>query len=390
MPLAMGFKFRWLCELLQDLENNQINKVISVSRRSDPDRKVVKDWFDRHNAKIPRSGSEAVAFLSCLFPQRRVDRVYAIQELRLSLVLGRCLSLGTTRLAQLNQWRERGGMDLASCVQSVMQDSENPIVASPHEVTLEEIDDALEGIASGCQFSSADVRRKVNGSTDAHELLPNIVRRLRSWEAKWFVRLILKNFNPISLPETYTMLQYHFLLPAVLQAQSSFESAVLRLEEIARLAVPYRCLEEEVPTYMIMVSVQLAPKIGVFIERPIYRKARSIKHCCDLAALRRINVERKYDGEYCQIHVDASKGAQMIKIFSKSGKDSTEDRSGIHDILHHSLRLGQSDCVIKSRCILEGELLVWNELEGCIQPFYKIRRYVSRSGRFLGTNQDSR
>jgi len=34
--------------------------------------------------------------------------------------------------------------------------------------------------------------------------------------------------------------------------------------------------------------------------------------------------------EYCQIHIDLSKGRDWIKIFSKSGRDSTQDRVGIH------------------------------------------------------------
>ncbi|EEY18025.1 ATP-dependent DNA ligase domain-containing protein [Verticillium alfalfae VaMs.102] len=36
------------------------------------------------------------------------------------------------------------------------------------------------------------------------------------------------------------------------------------------------------------------------------------------------------DGEYCQVHVDLSKGSRSVQIFSKSGKDSTQDRVGIH------------------------------------------------------------
>lgn len=34
--------------------------------------------------------------------------------------------------------------------------------------------------------------------------------------------------------------------------------------------------------------------------------------------------------EYCQIHINLTKGKDWIKIFSKSGRDSTHDRVGIH------------------------------------------------------------
>src|SRR5204863_8926936 len=40
-------------------------------------------------------------------------------------------------------------------------------------------------------------------------------------------------------------------------------------------------------------------------------------------------------------------------------------------------------------CILEGELLVWNDKAQEIEPFHKIRKHVQRSGRWLGTQADS-
>jgi DNA ligase 4 len=38
---------------------------------------------------------------------------------------------------------------------------------------------------------------------------------------------------------------------------------------------------------------------------------------------------------------------------------------------------------------LEGELLVWNDRDEQIEPFHKIRKYVRRSGCFLGYGRDS-
>lgn len=51
-----------------------------------------------------------------------------------------------------------------------------------------------------------------------------------------------------------------------------------------------------------------------------------------MAAGRRMSMERKYDGEYCQIHIDISKKNDgWLKIFSKSGRDSTYDRMRVHE-----------------------------------------------------------
>lgn len=129
--------------------------------------------------------------------------------------------------------------------------------------------------------------------------------------------------------------------------------------------------------------------VGVKVGRTRFEKARSIKHAVTLIQSRKMSVERKYDGEYCQIHVDRSKMKQQIQIFSKSGKDSTLDRSGLHETLRGCLRLDTDDCVFSSKCILEGEMVVWSDREQKILEFHKIRKMVSRSGSFLGTNADS-
>jgi DNA ligase 4 len=60
-----------------------------------------------------------------------------------------------------------------------------------------------------------------------------------------------------------------------------------------------------------------------------------------------MNVERKYDSEYCQIHIDLSRASNSIKIFSKSGKDSTIDRIKLYRALRDSLKLDTADCRIK-------------------------------------------
>jgi DNA ligase-4 len=44
---------------------------------------------------------------------------------------------------------------------------------------------------------------------------------------------------------------------------------------------------------------------------------------------------------------------------------------------------------LKSSCILEGELVVYSDKHSKILDFHKIRKHVSRSGAFLGTDKDS-
>jgi len=94
------------------------------------------------------------------------------------------------------------------------------------------------------------------------------------------------------------------------------------------------------------VAVNLRPQIGVMVTQATHAKARSITHCCQMAGSRRMSVERKYDGEYCQIHIDLTKGNDPIRIFPKSGRDSTDDRIGLHGAIRDCLRLRLNDCRI--------------------------------------------
>jgi len=120
-----------------------------------------------------------------------------------------------------------------------------------------------------------------------------------------------------------------------------------------------------------------------------FDKARNIQHCCQLAGRKEVSVERKYDGEYCQIHVSQTNSQDHLTIFSKSGRDPTMDRVGLHNAIKKCLGLSTLSCRFTRQCVLVGELLVWNERMGQIMPFYKIRRYVAREGRQLGCARDS-
>ena len=65
----MPFPFSSLCELLNRLNENR-TKSLSAVKIPDLDAKTVVAWFSKHKGIIPRQGPEAVAFLSCLFPER--------------------------------------------------------------------------------------------------------------------------------------------------------------------------------------------------------------------------------------------------------------------------------------------------------------------------------
>ncbi|EPS34939.1 hypothetical protein PDE_09904 [Penicillium oxalicum 114-2] len=382
----MGFKFTSLCDLLSQLEENRVVKATTVKPEA-PDIQTVAQWFHAHERRLHHPETDALAFLSCLFPERRPDRVYGLQAASLARIIGRCLGLGSSRLSELNRWRTPGGPDLGQCVENVLRQAENPL-HSGKAISTEEINQTLDQIASRCRFSAPRARRQ-QGAVDIESALSPLYQRLSSRDAKWLTRMILKNYAPITLPENFTLSQFHVLLPHLLQFQNNFESALHTLSLEPMNKFPPRPDRFLIPQLCSAVLEHLQPRIGYKIGRPEYYKARSTKHCYDLIKGRRMSLERKYDGEYCQIHVDLTNKQSPYQIFSKSGKDSSADRAAIIPTLTRCLNVGAVDCKFKTSCILEGELVVWDEELGGIADFHKLRKHLPRSGTFLGIESDS-
>jgi DNA ligase 4 len=188
-------------------------------------------------------------------------------------------------------------------------------------------------IASRSRFSSPGI--KAFHKTDAEKFkdhrgdLSVIFSRLQARESKWLTRLVLKTYAPVVLAADTVFRLYHHLLPNLLKVQNELPAALRLLASLgADSSIPtmgdhhYRQLD---------VLTNLRPLIGVKVGRPFFFQGRSIKHCIDMAQNRRMSVEKKYDGEYFQLHVDMSKaGRNRTKIFSKNGRDSTKDRIAVH------------------------------------------------------------
>ena len=387
MPLL----FAQLCDLLSALED--------LSRRDPPllparlrlrYNETIKSWFVKHPVSINSLDVDAVALLSTLFPAKRTDRVYHIQLKRLTKLLKRCLCLGKDRIAVLDQWQTPGRGNLGDCVERALQQAEFPKTLGKDSVTVNQVDNVLASIAKQCRFSGPKVRqREVENDQEVLSMLGNTYQRMQSREAKWFTRLILKDFSCLELAETMV---YYYLDPRLrvaMQMYDEFEAAIVELRGLPASQMidsgqdgwTQQCAND---------AHLLPPKIGVKLGPPKWVKAKGgVKHAVSVIDGRTMSVERKHDGEYCQIHVDLSRGKNCVQIFSKSGKDSTTDRIGVHQPIKDGLRIGRDDCGFFEKCILEGELLVWSEKTKEVLEFHKIRKHVSRSGSFLGTDLDS-
>ncbi|RYP24484.1 hypothetical protein DL765_000504 [Monosporascus sp. GIB2] len=341
----MPFPFTYVCDLLQQLDD----ELHSTKTQKATSKTIVAGWFKEHRSRLASVDNDAGAILSALLPERRTDRVYCIQATRLHSIIGHALGLGYSRVLELRRHETPGsGVDLGDCVESILKSTPNP--AQDQELSVEKIDAVLGEIAAASRFSSPKIRasRQDHGEKYANRALGSIYVKLSARDAKWLTRLILKNYQPVVLDEYNVFSSYHVLLPQLLKVRDDLTITTAFLRHVNQSAGDYDRI----------ISV-MKPKLGIKVGRQPWFKGRSIKSCLDMTRGRSVSVEQKIDGEYCQLHIDLSKGYHCIQIFSKSGKDSTNDRAGLHSAIRDSLRLDKPDCPLKQGCILEGELAVY-------------------------------
>ncbi|KAF2170910.1 hypothetical protein M409DRAFT_18883 [Zasmidium cellare ATCC 36951] len=388
MPLPFGE----ICTLLSRLEEIETSDPPVLPKDKYPRTKeIIESWFKSHRRPINELDAEGTAaLLSTLLPEWRTDRVHGIQTANLYRILCRAMELGITRRPILEQYKQPGKGDIGLCLERVMRLGGGP-PAKP-VVMVEEVDDMLQMLAGGSRHSGPSIPRLPPSSSEQRDkTIGNILFRCEPNEGKWLARLILKDFSPVRIDEKLILKNLHFLLEDLLNFQRDFHAAATLLKGEFQ---DYPCRPDPMSERLHKrgVAARMRPVVGIKVGRPKFDKARDVKYVLSTLAGKEWALERKYDGEYCEIHVDLQKSTdpkQCITIFAKSGKDSTQDKKGLHDTLVKSLRLGQPDCRFERQAILLGEMVVYSDEDREIMPFEKIRKHVTRSGVSIGTDADS-
>ncbi|KAI5838090.1 hypothetical protein DFP73DRAFT_635595 [Morchella snyderi] len=400
-PPSPSFALSHITDLLESLESlhtqtSPSSPPLPALALAHKARSRITSWFDFHHPTLRNHPRTLAALYSLLLPHLRPDRSYALREAALARIVARAQLLGATRAAALHSWRaSRVDGDFAAVVARVLAQAECP---PDSRVTVEYVDAVLDRVAAKSRFSSDGLRAAVageegeeageagedaGGSTRA-DILEALYRRLTSVQAKWVTRVVLKCLAPVEMPESHTLSAYHFLLPHLFRFQQDLSKACALVcapeyRVHARFPPPS---EREVILRSLAAQV-LRPEIGVKVGRPEFVKARSCKHAAALAAGRAFSLERKYDGEYIQIHIDTSRPSpsDWLTLFSKSGRNSTDDRIRVHDTLITTLALAPAP---PTTHILEGELLAYSTATNTILPFHHVRALVHRAGTYIG------
>ncbi|KUJ17388.1 uncharacterized protein LY89DRAFT_684449 [Mollisia scopiformis] len=232
----MPFPFVFVCDILETLERLFRGQVPLLTK--DLNARVnleVTKWFKGHRAKFDAWDTNADAVMAMLRPDQQHDRVYGITSENLQPTIARALKLSKQQYIDLQQWHDSEIVDLAGCVQRVMQKMKYGTSSEAKSVMVEDIDQALLQIAAFHPSSSAEVRdlAKTWETSDEPEALGKLYRRLQAKEAKWLTRLILKSYAPVKFPDALSMVAGLTQLPRCMsiniQIPSSAPSAVRQL-----------------------------------------------------------------------------------------------------------------------------------------------------------------
>jgi DNA ligase-4 len=197
--------------------------------------------------------------------------VYGLQVPLLAKRLSKLLAFNHDQRALFNGWRTGKHGDLGVYVERAMRPWDGTF-SSKHLVSIERVDRLLTQLAAKYRFSDAPIRQQRDWHMKTDTELKEIFVRLESWEAKWLVRLVLRDYCTVVLDEHYVFEQCHFLLPDLLLFQNDFEAVFGMLWGELSCYPPVPGSLEEKPM-RVEAALKLRPVVGVKVGRPTFKKA---------------------------------------------------------------------------------------------------------------------
>jgi DNA ligase 4 len=228
--------------------------------------------------------------------------------------------------------------------------------ASP--LSIAEVDKLLDELAATCAFSGATIRNRNDSACQRSKfhILCSLFRSMTPLDASFLTQIILKDLCPLLYPASYRhytaaltefnsnsvimlskedamtawdpsgwMLEMYRVRASLDEASNEFENSPRDSLIIPRVGIP---IEVENDLFVLL----LTNSHSTINQIPKSSKGQGCAHALSsYSNSSKVWAETKYDGERAQIHVEVSDdGSSRITIFSKSKRDSTEDRYAIH------------------------------------------------------------
>jgi len=268
----MALTFNDICVFLEKIEVISIRcPRLSSEGKKAAIRRIIRNWFSEHRLIIDSPDTNGGALLSTLFPHRRKDRVYGFRPKMLSQKLIKLLNFSHEQRELMCKWPTTVPSDLGMRTANAMRRWDGT-VRKKQPILLERVDRLLAQLAARHRFSDPTIQKKRDCDIDTDAELKDIFIRIESVEAKWLVRLLLRQYCTIELDEDFVLEQYHFLLPDLLKFQNDFDVASsLLLQDMSTFpSVPDPASKRAM---RIEAAEKLKPTVGVKVGRPTFYKA---------------------------------------------------------------------------------------------------------------------
>ncbi|TCD68425.1 hypothetical protein EIP91_010826 [Steccherinum ochraceum] len=389
--------FSFFASLLREISFIPRKKKKTRATRSSgnpPAVETFRRWVDELRRLYPdlAPGTTATVF-KLLFPEDDIARKYGMQEKILARYLADILLVSTAsdgRGRGLANWNASDAVGCLGCeVEAVMQHEKRDVEST---LTLHEIDVLLTELAANCPFSSPAIRSAVPNCRPRRVVLGNLFRSLSSDEAAFLTQIILKDLRPVLYP-----LQETHYSASLLQYNTNSIKMITKEEAMKIWDPSYKMLRAfrtqatfDAASGIFEVPDAVAePRIGAPIAIPKCTKGQGCLHAIKLLRhSSKVWAETKYDGERAQIHVEVDDEMQSrITIFSKSKRDSTLDRYGVHHIIREALGLPQRHASASQtvqdnpngikNIVVEAEMVAYSDSLERVDEFWRIRSLVT-------------
>ncbi|GAA5998995.1 uncharacterized protein JCM10292_003242 [Rhodotorula paludigena] len=349
-----------------------------------------------------------VLFFRLFFPDEGVRRRYNLQEWRLGEAVEEMYGAKTGSFRSWNASSASAAAAGSGCfglqVARWLEGKALRNKGKARELTLGQVDKLLDELAASSGWSSEEVKA-LNPRSSCHArsvqtILADLITPLSPSDAAVMLQIVLRDLSPLLYPAPSVSAE------AALRLYNNASYYEIDLYDAMRLWHPdmqdfyrvvhdldYVAWETDKALRRGHSMPRAQPQLGVPVKVPKTERPGFCAHATRHLA-GEVGVETKYDGERLQIHIDQSlPPEQQIRIFSKSGRDSTWARRRLLPIIRASLDLPlntperdlhpllrkrfsalhrSTHLFPPTKLIIEGEMVPYDETRAQIDEFWKL------------------
>ncbi|KAF8636408.1 hypothetical protein AX17_003590 [Amanita inopinata Kibby_2008] len=390
--LEKNIPFSFFCSLLCELSRAVGHKH---GKGTYPALRVFARWTEElRRCFVPLPNGTTRNVFRLLFPEEDARRKYGMQEKMLCLNLAECLGVSGEEFRRWNL--EEASGCLGHEVKRVLLSRSSGCQEANNLLSLSEVNNLLDELASTSEYSHASLhlRYPTTVRRSRKTILRCLYRSLSPTDASFVTQIILKDLRPLLYP-----LQSGHFTPALMKFNSvsvkmlSIVDAMRAWDSSGTMLRTYRLrgIIDDVTTAFEERRDSRPDEtclIGVFIQMPKSRKGRGYSDALShFRGSKRVWAETKYDGERAQIHLDVlSTDESRITIFSKSKRDSTQDRVALHRTVLWALGIRDGnrngETKVKHNVILDAEMVACQGES--IDEFWRLRGLLENSSHRIG------